>query len=210
MHAINTITPFTRFSDNELGCLSEVEIVEGFKKKNGQILKKYFFGYCEVAYGTWNKKYQLSNKEFLDFYTITTNYYVDLMEKEWRPLEVERRNASLCTWMVRGYYFKVQDALKEYNVRQEQLFREVSIEKEPSVGIGGEEDVAFVDIDIEMDINNICNLMTDPTDKCILRKYMLEGYTISEIAKSLDITPSAVSQRYSKIKKMYIVPYFNR
>lgn len=203
MNAINKITPFTRLSPSELKALTDPEILEGFKKKNPQIMEKYFFGYCQVAYERWDKTYSLKNKEGLDHVTLSTNYYVDLSVKEWRPLEVERRTASLSTWMIRGYWFKVQDALKQYN-KANSVYRD-SLE---DVQLPDRPDDKQPTVDLRIDIEKICSCMKDPIDREILRKYILEQYKLAEIADSLGITAAAVSQRYKKIKLVYIIPYY--
>lgn len=203
MNSVNKITPFTRFTPDALKKLTDDEILEGFKKDNRQITERYFFGYCEIAYKRWDKTYSLKNKDGLDSVTLSTNYYVDLSRKAWKPLEVDRQEASLCTWMVHGYWYKVQDALKTYK-------------KERSVVWGSIEELQVVDkpdhkmpsIDLQIDIEKICSYMKDPVDQEILRKYILEGYQMTEIAKQLDLTVSAVSQRYKKIKMVYIIPYY--
>lgn len=201
--SIKDISSSSHFSPSELKSLLDNEILEGFKKKNPQITETYFFGYCKVAYERWNKRYLFKGKEGLDQVTLSTNYYVDLSAKEWKPLEVERRTASLCTWMVRGYRFMVLDALKEYNRTKsdsQDSLDGVQIEYQP--------DDKEPSVDLRMDIDKICSFMKDPADRDILRKYILEGYQFTEIAKSLGITLAAVSQRYKKIKQVYIIPYY--
>lgn len=203
MQAINKITAFTRFTPGTLKTLTDDEILEGFKKENRQITETYFFGYCNIAYERWDHTYCLKNKEGLDSVTLSTNYYVDLSQKAWKPLEVERRTASLRTWMIHGYWFKIQDALKVYKKRksvEQSMNEELLIADQP--------DEKNSSVDLKIDIGKICSLMNDPVNQEILRKIILEGYKITEIAESLGITVAAVSQRYKKIKMVYIIPYY--
>lgn len=200
---INEMPSFIQLSLNKLSNLTDDEILVGFKSRNPQITEVYFFGYCRMAYERWNKTYSLKDKEGLDQVTLSTNYYVDLSVKEWKPLEVERRTASLCTWMVRGYRFKVLDALKEYNRTKSD-----SLDSLDGVQIEYQPDDKEPSVDLRMDIDKICSFMKDPVDRDILRKYILEGYQFTEIAKSLGVTLAAVSQRYKKIKQVYIIPYY--
>lgn len=202
MH-VNNITSFTRFTQSELRSLTDDEILVGFKKKNPQITEKYFFGYCKIAYERWDQTYSLKNKEGLDQVTISTNYYVDLSRKEWQPLEVERRTASLCTWMVHGYRYQVLDALKGYNKE-----REITKDAMDDLPVADKRDNKLPSIDLRLDMEKICSYIKDPIDQEVLRKYILEGYLVTEIAESLGITVSAVSQRYKRIKMVYIIPYY--
>ena len=39
--------------------LSDKEILNGFRKGNADIIRDYFYGYCEVGYNIFDQRYQL-------------------------------------------------------------------------------------------------------------------------------------------------------
>ena len=46
--------------------LSEQAIISGFRKGDADIIREYFYGYCEAGYHYYDQKYQLSSKENFD------------------------------------------------------------------------------------------------------------------------------------------------
>ena len=42
-------------------------ILDGFRQGDATIIRKYFYGYCKVGYSVFDQRYQLSEKENLDF-----------------------------------------------------------------------------------------------------------------------------------------------
>ncbi len=52
--------------------LSDNKIIEGFRRGDSDIIQEYFYGYCRIGYFIYDQKYQLSEKENLDFSTNTT------------------------------------------------------------------------------------------------------------------------------------------
>lgn len=196
MNAANHITSFTHFTKEELSLLSEKEIITGFKLKNPQITQKYFYGFCKIAYTTWNKRYQLSEKEELDFYTISNDYYLKMVRNNWVNLEEDRETASLQTWIIGGFRYSILDALERYNIEQEQKFKSLPIDNY------SEKLSNLADHSSDVDLRNIRDfILKDVTNKIIFDKYHIQGYNMKEIAEALNITPSAVSQRYKSIIK---------
>jgi hypothetical protein len=47
--------------------LSEQAIISGFRKGDANIIREYFYGYCQAGYFIFDQRYQLREKENLDF-----------------------------------------------------------------------------------------------------------------------------------------------
>lgn len=204
MNFINHITPFTRFTEEQLKLLSEEEIIIGFKVKNPQITQMHFYGNCQKAYLKWNKKYQFVGKENMDFYTLSNDYYYRLAKNNWKELEVERQTAKLVTWIIGGFLFTTLDALKQYNQEQDKRFYSLPIE------VYSEKISNLADNTDDIDLREIRDvILKDSIDKKIFDKYYIQGYKTKEIAEELDITPSAVSQRNKNMINV-ITKHFNR
>ena len=196
MNVANHITQFSYFTENELNHLKDEEIISGFRQKNPQITQKYFYGFCKIAYITWNERYQLLNKEELDFYTISNDYYLKMVRNNWVNLEEDRETASLQTWIIGGFRYSILDALERYNMEQEHKFKSLPIENY------SEKISNLADHSSDIDLRDIRDsILKDDTNKIIFDKYHIQGYNMKEIAEVLNITPSAVSQRYKSIMK---------
>lgn len=50
--------------------LSDQQIIDGFRDRDPQITRDYFYGACRIAYHIYNKRYNLQNKPGLDFFRI--------------------------------------------------------------------------------------------------------------------------------------------
>ncbi len=50
--------------------LSDKKILEGFCKGDSEIIREYFYGYCRTGYYLFDQRYQLSEKENLDFMSL--------------------------------------------------------------------------------------------------------------------------------------------
>ena len=94
--------------------LPDEEIIRGFRKGDADIIREYFYGYCQVGYYMFDQRYQLSGKENLDFMSLAHQYALYLMEHDWKPLEDHSPNVSLRTWLINGFRYVVLDALKWY------------------------------------------------------------------------------------------------
>ena len=196
MKSTNYITQFTLFTKDDLDHLDDDEIITGFKLKNPQITQKYFYGFCKIAYITWNERYQFLNKEELDFYTISNDYYLKMVRNNWVNLEEDRETASLQTWIIGGFRYSILDALERYNMEQEHKFKSLPIENY------SEKISNLADHSSDIDLRDIRDsILKDDTNKIIFDKYHIQGYNMKEIAEALNITPSAVSQRYKSIIK---------
>lgn len=165
--------------------------------------KKYFYGYCRKAYNIFDHKYQLRSKTGLDFYTLAHDYYIYLMVHEFKPLFDRPKNVKLSTWMTNGFHFVVLDALKAYNKEFSQLSNTVSD--------GVLEYIRATDHEegmMEQVTQAISRHYTnDLTMKEIGYMLFFEGYSQKEVAAKLDITPSAVNQRYKKMMDEVVTPF---
>lgn len=207
MRVVNRLTQFTHFTEDDLNRLSEEEIVYGFKLKNQQITQKFFYGFCQKAYFTWNKKYQLIGKEGLDFYTLSNDYYLRMVMSDWKPLEEDRKNATLSTWIVGGFWYIVLSSLGEYNRQQELRLKFVSTD-DCFEKISNLENYSFSSK--EFDWSHVREyVLVDKVNRIIFDKYIVQGYKMKEIAVALQMTPSAVSQRYKNMVKS-IAHYYKK
>ena len=91
--------------------LSDKQILEGFRQGDSAIIREYFYGYCRTGYYLFDQRYQLSDKENLDFMSLAHQYALYLMEHNWKPLDNRSDNVSLKTWLINGFRFVVLDAL---------------------------------------------------------------------------------------------------
>ena len=67
--------------------MSDDQIIKGFRKGDAEIIRRYFYGYCLLGYHVFDRRYQLSGKESLDFMSLAHQYAICLMEHDWKPLE---------------------------------------------------------------------------------------------------------------------------
>ena len=183
--------------------LSDDEILRGFRMGDAAIIREYFYGYCQTGYYIFDQRYQLSTKQNLDFMSLAHQYAIYLMEHDWKPLEDRSPNVSLKTWLINGFRYVVLDALKWYRR-----------------GYGS---ITFEDYMLSFDATNCLRLQFNQMveDVCdhaslsreerwLITMMLLQGYKVKELAAMLDMTPSAVSQKYNKLKERIIVPYFKK
>ena len=182
---------------------SDNEIIEGFRRGDSYYFRQYFYEYCQAAYYIFDKKYELSKKENLDFLSLAHQYAIYLMEHDWKPLEDRSPTVSLRTWMINGFRFVVLDALKWYR-------REYG-------SITFDDYLRTFDMtsDLRLQFNSMIEDVCDHAplnrkDRMIIHMMLLRGFKGTEVALQLDMTPSAVSQRYKKLKEQFIVPYFKK
>ena len=92
--------------------LSDKEILSGFRRGDSDIIRDYFYRYCEIAYIIYDQKYQLRGKQNLDFMSLAHQYAIYQMEHDWRPLEDHSPNISLKTWLINGFRYVVASWLQ--------------------------------------------------------------------------------------------------
>ena len=180
---------------------NDKEIIEGFRRGDSYIFKRYFYEYCQMAYHMFDQKYGLSKKENLDFLSLAHQYALYLMERDWKPLEDRAPTVSLRTWLVNGFRYIVLDALKWYKREYGSLTYDEYLK---SFDTSQDLRLNFNKIILE-----ICDSMPlDRNSREILIMLLVNGFKTKEIAAQMGISSAAVSQRYNTLKKNYIIPYF--
>ena len=183
--------------------LSEQAIINGFRKGDAVIIREYFYEWCRAGYYIFDQRYELSKKENLDFMSLAHQYAIYLMEHDWKPLEDHSPNVSLKTWLINGFRYVVLDALKWYR-------REYG-------SITFEDYLRTFDVtsDLRLQFNRMVEDVCDHAplnrqERLIIDMLLLRGFKGKEIAVELGMTPSAISQKYKKLKEDIIVPYFKK
>ena len=183
--------------------LSDKDIIAGFRRGDSGIIRQYYYEYCRVAYGMFDKKYELSKKENLDFMSLAHQYAIYLMEHDWKPLEDRSPEVSLRTWMINGFRFVVLDALKWYR-------REYG-------SVTFEDYLKSFDTSQDLRLNfnklimEICDSrQMDPKSRTLLMMLLVNGFKAKDVAAQMGVTPAAVSQRYHHLKEKVIIPYFRK
>ena len=183
--------------------LSDEEILSGFREGDADIIREYFYGYCQVGYNIFDQRYQLREKENLDFMSLAHQYALYLMEHDWKPLEDHSPNVSLKTWLINGFRYVVLDALKWYRKEYGSITFEDYL-------------MSFdVTSDLRLQFNrmveDVCDhAPLDRQERLIIDMLLLQGFKSKEIAAQMGMTPSAISQKYKKLKEQIIVPYFRK
>ena len=183
--------------------LSDRQIIAGFRRGDSRVFRQYFYEYCQVAYYLFDKKYELSKKENLDFMSLAHQYALYLMEHDWKPLEDRSPEVSLRTWMVNGFRYIVLDALKWYKREYGSLTFEDYLKSFDTT-----QDLRLNFNKVMMEICDSAHL--DRTSRTILVMLLVEGFKSKEVAAQLGLTPSAVSQRYKNLKDTLVIPYFRQ
>ena len=160
--------------------LSEQAIINGFRKGDANIIREYFYGYCQAGYYIFDQRYQLSEKE-----------------------EDHSPNVSLKTWLINGFRYVVLDALKWY--------------KKEYGSITFEDYLRSFDMtsDLRLQFNrmveDVCDhAPLDRQERLLIDMLLLRGFKGKEIAAQMGMTPSAISQKYKKLKEEIIIPYFKK
>ena len=183
--------------------LSEQTIISGFRKGDANIIREYFYGYCQAGYYIFDQRYQLSEKENLDFMSLAHQYAIYLMEHDWKPLEDHSPNVSLRTWLINGFRYVVLDALKWYkkeygSITFEDYLRSFDVTSD-------------LRLQFNRTVEDICDHASlDRQERWLITMMLLKGFKGKEIAAELGMTPSAVSQKYNKLKERVIIPYFKK
>ena len=184
--------------------LSDEEIIQGFREGDAGIIREYFYGYCRAGYYVFDQKYQLSGKQNLDFMSLAHQYALYLMEHDWKPLEDHSPEVSLKTWLINGFRYVVLDALKWHRKEYGSITFEDYLMSF---------DVTSDNLRLQFNrmVEDICDhAPLSRQDRMIITMMLLRGFKGKEVAEQSGITPSAVSQRYKKLKEEVIVPYFRK
>ncbi len=183
--------------------LTDKKILEGFRKGDSEIIREYFYGYCRIGYYMFDQRYQLSEKENLDFMSLAHQYALYLMEHDWKPLEDHSPDVSLRTWLIGGFRYIVLDALRWYRKEYGSITFEDYLQ---SFDLSSDLRLQFNKL-----VEDLCDhAPLDRHDRLIIDMLLLRGFKGKEIAAQMGMTPSAISQRYKKLKEQIIVPYFKK
>lgn len=187
--------------------LTDDEILAALKRRDGQATQTYFYGYCRVAYCIYDRRYGLQGKPGLDFYSLAHEYYLSLDKHDFCQLSDRHPDVSLKTWMVNGFRFVLLDKLKavELEHRTESLEQRV-----------GRSELRFDVADnnyqeeVRQMVFEICHslLGRDTVSSVILQMMLVDGFKGKEVAEQLGLTPSAVSQRFTRLMRNVVTPYF--
>ncbi len=183
--------------------LSDKRIIEGFRRGDADIFREYFYGYCRAGYYVFDQRYQLSEKENLDFMSLAHQYAIYLMEHNWEPLENHSPEVSLKTWIINGFRFVVLDALKWYHREYGTITFEDYLQSFDMTS------------DLRLQFNRMVEDICDHAplsrqNRLIINMMLLQGFKGKEIAERMEMTPSAISQKYKKLKEEIVVPYFKK
>jgi len=183
--------------------LSDEDILNGFRMGDASIIRNYFYRYCEIAYNIYDQKYQLREKQNLDFMSLAHQYAIYQMEHDWKPLEDHSPNISLKSWLINGFRYVVLDALKWY--------------KKEYGSITFEDYLRSFDVtsDLRLQFNkmveDVCDhAALDRQERWIITMMLLRGFKGKEVAAEMGMTPAAISQKYNKLKERVIIPYFKK
>lgn len=189
--------------------LTDDEILQRLKRYDEKVTGEFFYDICHIAYCIDDKKYGLRYKTGLDFFSLAHEYYLRLLNNDWRQIEKRKPNISLANWMMNGFHFLVRERLLSYSKGH----IEESIEERVSKGqlvFDTPEDNSQEEVK-EM-VEEICHAYYDSDRKSqsILRMILVMGMKGKEVASLLGITPAAVSQRYHAMMNKVVRPYFLR
>lgn len=188
---------------------TDEEILNGFRNRDNDITRVYFYDYCRVAYHIMDCRYHLRSKPGMDFYSLAHEYYLYLDNQDWRQLEDRSPNTSIKAWMTGGFRFLILDKLRQSN-------KEFDVE---------DIDARAANLDLIFDlpsddykqevhqmVEEICsaNFSRDDPRSIMLKMMLIEGYKGKEVAQELGLTPSAITQRYHKLMKGVVIPYFRQ
>ena len=183
--------------------LSDKAIINGFRRGDASIIREYFYGYCQAGYYIFDQRYQLSEKENLDFMSLAHQYAIYLMEHDWKPLEDHSPNVSLKTWLINGFRYVVLDALKWYrreygSITFEDYLRSFDMKSD-------------LRLQFNRMVEDVCDhAPLDRQERLLIDMLLLRGFKGKEIAAEMGMTPSAISQKYKKLKEEIIIPYFKK
>ncbi len=183
--------------------LSDEAIINGFRRGDAGIIREYFYDWCQAGYYIYDQRYQLSAKENLDFMSLAHQYAIYLMEHDWKPLEDHSPSVSLKTWLINGFRYVVLDALKWYrreygSITFEDYLRSFDVTSD-------------LRLQFNRMVEDVCDhAPLDRQERMIINMMLLRGFKGKEIAAELGMTPSAISQKYKKLKEEIIIPYFKK
>lgn len=187
--------------------LNDNEILDGLRQHDEHVTHEYFYGICRMAYCIFDRRYSLSKKPGMDFYSLAHEYYLTLCANDWRQLEDRGPTVTLRSWMIGGFRFLVLDRLK--HARREEFFTSIDNDNR-SDRLQFDVIDSSMEAEVRQMVDEICNskFQRDSRESTILRSILIDGYQGREIAERLGITPSAVSQQFQRLMRQVVIPYF--
>lgn len=182
--------------------ISESTIIHKLQQCDADATKRYFYEYCRHAYNIYDRRYQLSSKVGLDFYSLAHEYYIHLLKYDFRPLLDKPAAVRLSTWLTRGFHFVVLDALKAYNREFDAVTLTDSDVIIDHLRSTDKEEGMMRQVADAVAAHYGDGLMTD-----IARLTLVEGYRQNEVARMLSVTPSAVNQRVRRLMDEVVTPF---
>lgn len=179
--------------------MTDEEIIQGLKRGDEDITRRYFYGILRIAYRVYDQRYQLSRKTDMDFYSLAHDYYMRLLMGDWQQLEARREGVSLRTWLTGGFRFLIMDRLKTYHPVGNDL-------GELRFDVPDDHFAEDVRQMLEEAIDRL--FWGDRSSQAILRMILIAGFKSKDVALQLGVSPSAVSQRYRRMMDNVIIPYF--
>lgn len=184
--------------------LNDNEILDGLRQHDEHVTHEYFYGICRMAYCIFDRRYSLSKKPGMDFYSLAHEYYLTLCADDWRQLEDRGPTVTLRSWMIGGFRFLMLDRLK--HARREEFFTSIDNDDRLQFDVID----SNMEADVRQMVDEICNnkLNRNSRESAILHSILIDGYQGREIAQRLGITPSAVSQQFQRLMRQIVIPYF--
>lgn len=182
--------------------MTDTNIIDELRTFDPDTTKKYFYGYCRRAYNIFDHKYNLRHKTGLDFYSLAHEYYIHLLQLDFKPLLDKPRNKKLSAWMVQGFRFVVLDALKAYNKEFEHQVDETSDEVLEYVRSTDKEEGMMLQVAEAVTTHYKDRIMAE-----IAHMIFYGGFKQKEVAEMLGMTPSAINQRYKKMMEDVVTPF---
>lgn len=188
--------------------LTDDQILDGLKQHDEAITRQYFYDYCRMAYCLCNRRYRLDDEYGLDFYSLAHEYYLTLDKHQWRQMEDRKPGSSLRAWMIGGFRFLVLDKLKQASA--ERRYVDIEARAERRVLAFPDDDESALRDDVRKTVEEVANTFygRDSVGSMILKLMLIDGYKGKEVAEMMSMTPSAISQRYHKMMREVIEPYF--
>ena len=183
--------------------LPDEAIISGFRNGDSDIIREFFYGYCLIGYNIFDKRYQLREKENLDFMSLAHQYAIYLMEHDWKPLEDHSESVSLKTWLINGFRYVVLDALKWYRKEYGSITFEDYLQSFDMTS------------DLRLQFNRVVEEICDHApltrnERLIIDMLLLKGFKAKEISAQMGVTPSAISQKFKQLMERFIAPYFKK
>ena len=181
--------------------MSDNDIIQGMRAFDAKVTEEYFYFFCAQAYFSFDRRYGLSSKSGLDFYSLAHEYYIQLAQEKFASLDRRPKGMSLHNWMFGAFRYVILNALRSYN-REYESIHLVEPEQLQAQIAANPSDRLLDNIANEIEKTYHDKLMGKIADMLFV-----QGFKQKEIAETLGITPSAVSQRVKRMMEEVVIPY---